>query len=73
MAFCWKVLIPVTLLNLAVTAVLLIAFPGSKVPVAIANWVMLGAFIVGLPFLQQRRLRGIRRRLQERSVAAAAS
>jgi NADH-quinone oxidoreductase subunit H len=73
MAFCWKVLIPVTLLNLAVTAVLLIAFPGTMVPVAIANWVLLGAFILGLPLLQQRRLRGIRRRLRERSVAAATS
>jgi NADH-quinone oxidoreductase subunit H len=73
MSFCWKGLIPVTLLNLAVTAVLLIAFPGTIVPVAIANWAMLGAFVLGLPFLQQRRLRRIRRRLHEPAVGAAAS
>jgi NADH-quinone oxidoreductase subunit H len=71
MGFCWKILIPVTLLNLAVTATLLIAFPDTKVPAAIANWVMLGAFIVLLPLLQQRRLRRIRERLRSRTLGTA--
>ncbi|MBI2324796.1 MAG: NADH-quinone oxidoreductase subunit NuoH [Chloroflexi bacterium] len=71
MSFCWKLLIPLTLLNLAVTATLLIAFPETKVPVAIANWILLGAFVLGLPLIQQRRLRRIRARLRERTIAAA--
>jgi NADH-quinone oxidoreductase subunit H len=71
MSFCWKVLIPTTLLNLAVTAVLLIAFPDTRVPVAIANWAMLVLFIGGLPVLQRRRLRDLRRRLRARTAGAA--
>jgi NADH-quinone oxidoreductase subunit H len=71
MGFCWKVLIPVTLLNLAVTATLLIAFPDTKVPVGIANWAMLLAFLILLPFLQQRRLRRMRERLRSRTLGAA--
>ena len=73
MSFCWKVLIPVTLLNLAVTAILVIAFPATLVPVAIANWVLLAAFVVVVPALQQRRLRRIRARLQARTASAAAA
>lgn len=73
MSFCWKVLIPVTLLNLAVTAVLLLAFPGSMVPVAIANWVMLALFMLGLPVLQQRRLARLRARLRDRRPGMAAA
>ncbi|MBM4435065.1 MAG: NADH-quinone oxidoreductase subunit NuoH [Chloroflexi bacterium] len=73
MSFCWKVLIPATLLNLAVTAVLLLAFPGSLVPVAIANWVMVALFMLGLPMLQQRRLRRLRARLRDRAPGMAAA
>ncbi|MBU6423085.1 MAG: NADH-quinone oxidoreductase subunit NuoH [Chloroflexi bacterium] len=71
MSFCWKILIPVTLLNLAVTAVLLIAFPTTLLPVAIANWILLVAFVVLLPVLQQRRLRHLRARLRERTATAS--
>ncbi|MDE3112423.1 MAG: NADH-quinone oxidoreductase subunit NuoH [Chloroflexota bacterium] len=70
MSFCWKILIPTTLLNLAVTAVLLIAFPSTLVPVAIANWILLVAFIVLLPVVQQRRLRQLRKTLRARTAAA---
>ncbi len=71
MSFCWKILIPTALLNLSVTAALLIAFPGSLVPVAIANWVMLLAFIVLLPVLQRRRLKHLREQLRARTAGAA--
>jgi len=71
MSFCWKILIPLTLLNLAVTATLLIAFPETKVPVAIANWILLGAFVVGVPLIQQRRLRKLRERSRARTLGAA--
>lgn len=70
MSFCWKGLIPLTLLNLAVTATLVLAFPDTLVPVAIANWLMLGAFVLALPALQRRRLRRIRARM---GVPAAAT
>ena len=66
MSFCWKLLIPVTLVNLMVTAVLVLAFPTSLVPVAIANWIMLFAFAASIPFLQRRRLVSLRRRLASR-------
>ncbi len=69
MSFCWKILIPLTLLNLAVTATLLIAFPGTRIPVAIANWALLVAFVLGLPVLQQWRLRRIRERLRARTLS----
>jgi NADH-quinone oxidoreductase subunit H len=71
MGFCWKVLIPLTILNLAVTATLLMAFPENRVPVAIANWALAAAFILGLPVLQQRRLRRIRERLRARTLGPA--
>jgi NADH-quinone oxidoreductase subunit H len=70
MGFCWKVLIPLTLLNLSLTAVLVMAFPSTLVPVAIANWVLLVGLIFALPAIQERRLRRIRERL--RSGAAPA-
>jgi NADH-quinone oxidoreductase subunit H len=68
MSFCWKVLIPLTLLNLAITATFLLAFPGNRVPLAIVNWALVGAVVLGLPVLQQRRLRRIRERLRARTV-----
>ena len=71
MGFCWKVLIPLTLLNLAVTATLLMAFPNDQLPVAIANWILVAALVVGLPMLQQRRLRRIRERLRTRTLGPA--
>lgn len=73
MNFCWKVLIPLTLLNLGVTAGLLLAFPDSRVPVGIANWLLLGAFVLGVPALQQRRLRRLRETLRARALAGVPS
>ena len=69
MALCWKVLIPVTLTNVLVTAVLLLAFPGNLLPVAVANWAMLGLLFLAIPFFQRRRLAALRARL--RAAAAA--
>ena len=73
MGFCWKVLIPLTLLNLAVTATLLLAFPDDRIPLAVVNWLLLGAFVLGLPVLQQRRLRRIRERLRTRTLGSPAA
>jgi len=69
MSFCWKMLIPVTLLNLLVTATLLLAFPTTRVPVAIANWAMLAGFAFAVPYLQRRRLKSLRARLSARAAA----
>ncbi|HUQ41798.1 MAG TPA: NADH-quinone oxidoreductase subunit NuoH [Candidatus Limnocylindrales bacterium] len=69
MSFCWKMLIPVTLTNLLVTAILLLAFPGSVVPVAVANWLMLFGFALAVPYLQRRRLASLRARLAARAAA----
>ena len=63
MSLCWKLLIPVTLTNLMVTAVLLLAFPQSEIPVAVANWLMLLGLVALVPFLQRRRLVTLRARL----------
>jgi NADH-quinone oxidoreductase subunit H len=63
MSLCWKLLIPVTLANLMVTAVLLLAFPQSHIPVAVANWLMLLGVVALVPFLQRRRLVTLRARL----------
>ncbi|HEY3218784.1 MAG TPA: NADH-quinone oxidoreductase subunit NuoH [Candidatus Limnocylindria bacterium] len=71
MSLCWKFLIPVTLTNLMVTAVLLLAFPGSLIPVAIANWLMLAGVLALIPYLQRRRLVALRRRLETRRMALA--
>ncbi len=71
MSFCWKGLIPLTLLNLAVTAGLILAFPDNLVPVAIANWGLLAAFVLAIPAFQRRRLRRIRERFGLPSLPAA--
>ena len=64
MALCWKLLIPVTLTNLMLTAVLILVFPGAKLPIAIANWALLAGLVVAVPFLQRRRLDALRARLR---------
>ncbi|MDQ2951403.1 MAG: NADH-quinone oxidoreductase subunit NuoH [Chloroflexota bacterium] len=69
MSFCWKLLIPVTLTNLLVTAILLLIYPTSVIPVAIANWLMLFTFAAGVPYLQRRRLGALRARLSARAAA----
>jgi len=64
MSLCWKVLIPLTLTNLMITAILLLAFPTTLVPVAIANWILLAVFVLALPYFQRRRLVALRERLR---------
>ncbi len=71
MSFCWKVLIPLTLVNVMVTATLLVAFPGNLVPVAVADWTLLAAFLLGIPALQRRRLRRFQERLRSGALGAA--
>ena len=73
MALCWKLLIPVTLTNLMVTAILLLAFPQTRIPVAIANWVLLLLVIAAVPFLQRRRLKALRARLATPRAPALAA
>ena len=73
MSLCWKFLIPVTLVNLMVTAVLVLAFPTSKIPVAIANWILLFAFAALIPVVQRRRLSAVRHRLEQRRELALAT
>lgn len=65
MGFCWKVLIPLALVNIMVTAVLLLAFADARLPIAIVNWALVGALVFGLPYFQKRRLRGFRVRTRE--------
>lgn len=69
MSLCWKFLIPVTLTNLLVTAALVLVFPDTRIPIAIANWVMLVLVIAAVPFFQRRRLAALRRRLEARRPA----
>lgn len=71
MSFCWKGLIPMAILNIMVTAVLLLAFPGQLLPVAVANWLMLGGFVLAIPLLQRRRLAALRTRLRARTAGLA--
>ena len=62
MDFCWKVLIPMALVNIMATAVLILAFPGNLWPIAIVNWLLVAGLVFGLPMLQKRRLRTFRER-----------
>jgi NADH-quinone oxidoreductase subunit H len=76
MNFCWKVLIPITLLNLFVTATLRIALPAPWHLLAIAavNWGLVAGFVVLAPRLTRRRLERLRERLRaERGGALAPS
>ncbi len=65
MGFCWKVLIPLALVNILLTAVLILAFPDPRLPIAVANWALVGLLVVGLPFTQRRRLLRFRTRTRE--------
>ena len=65
MGFCWKVLIPLALVNILVTAVLLLAFADARLPIAIVNWALVAGLIFGLPYFQKRRLRELRVRTRE--------
>ncbi|HEV2010574.1 MAG TPA: complex I subunit 1 family protein, partial [Candidatus Limnocylindria bacterium] len=62
MGFCWKVLIPLALVNIMATAVLILAFADPRLPLAIVNWILVAALVFGLPFTQRRRLLRFRAR-----------
>ncbi len=65
MGFCWKVLIPLALVNILVTAALILAFTDPRLPIAVVNWLLVAALVVGLPFAQRRRLLRFRSRTRE--------
>ncbi|MEA2662501.1 MAG: NADH-quinone oxidoreductase subunit [Chloroflexota bacterium] len=65
MGFCWKVLIPIALVNIMATAVLILAFADPRLPLAIVNWLLVAALVLGLPFTQRRRLLRFRARTKE--------
>jgi NADH-quinone oxidoreductase subunit H len=73
MSFCWKGLIPMALLNILVVAVLALAFPDTKVPIAIASWLLVIVFIAGIPFVQRRRLALLRARARASASAVRAA
>lgn len=68
MGFCWKVLIPLALVNIMASAVLILAVADPRLPLAVLNWLLVGALVFGLPFTQRRRLVKFRSRTRE-SVA----
>lgn len=52
MTFAWKILIPLSLVNLAVTAFFIVAMPDNYLwPIAIFSWVILIAFILLMPIV----------------------
>ncbi|HEY8829336.1 MAG TPA: NADH-quinone oxidoreductase subunit NuoH [Candidatus Limnocylindria bacterium] len=65
MGFCWKVLIPLALLNILASAVIILAFTDPRLPLAVVNWLLLAALIIGLPFTQRRRLLRFRSRTRD--------
>ena len=65
MGFCWKVLIPLALVNILLTAALILAFADPRLPIAIVNWLLVAVLVVGLPFTQRRRLHRFRSRTRE--------
>ena len=68
MGFCWKVLIPLALVNIMLTAVLILAFEDPRLPIAIVNWLLVAGLVIGLPFTQRRRLLRFRSRTRESVV-----
>jgi len=68
MGFCWKVLIPLALVNIMASAFIILAFADPRLPLAIVNWLLVAVLVVGLPFTQRRRLLKFRSRTGE-SVA----
>ena len=65
MGFCWKVLIPLALVNIMASAAIILAFADPRLPLAVVNWLLVGAMVFGLPFTQRRRLLGFRKRTRE--------
>ena len=68
MGFCWKVLIPLALVNIMASAFIILAFADPRLELAIVNWLLVLGLVVGLPFTQRRRLLKFRSRTTE-SVA----
>jgi hypothetical protein len=56
------VLIPLALVNIMASAVIILAFADPRLPLAIVNWLLVGALVIGLPFTQRRRLLRFRSR-----------
>jgi NADH-quinone oxidoreductase subunit H len=65
MGFCWKVLIPLALVNILASAVIILAFADPRLPLAIVNWLLVAGLILGLPFTQRRRLLRFRSRTRD--------
>lgn len=65
MGFCWKVLIPLALVNIMASAAIILAFADPRLPLAIVNWLLVGALVFGLPFTQRRRLLRFRSRTRK--------
>ncbi len=65
MGFCWKVLIPLALVNVMASAVIILAFADPRLPLAVVNWLLVGLLVIGLPFTQRRRLLRFRSRTRE--------
>ena len=65
MGFCWKVLIPLALVNIMASAVIILAFADPRLPLAVVNWLLLAGLIIGLPFTQRRRLLRFRSRTRD--------
>src|SRR5438046_739858 len=65
LAFCWKVLIPLALVNIMASAFIILAFADPRLPLAIVNWLLVALLVVGLPFTQRRRLLKFRSRTGE--------
>ena len=60
-------------MNILVVAVLSLAFPDTRVPVAIGSWILLIAFVAGLPLVQRRRLAGLRERARRSALPVRAA
>jgi hypothetical protein len=65
MGFCWKVLIPLALLNILASAVIILVFADPRLPLAVTNWLLVAGLIIGLPFTQRRRLLRFRSRTRD--------
>ena len=65
MTFAWKILIPLSLVNLTVTAFFIVLLPDNFLwPIAIFSWVVMVAFIVLMPIVVKNLL--LRKRLYTR-------
>lgn len=62
MGFCWKVLIPLALVNIMSSAIIILAFADPRLPLAIVNWLLVGMLVLLLPLAQRRRLDRFRAR-----------